>query len=215
MWKSLRELVKLLIAVSVIFAATSFGILCLRVSSAATKVATSTTQTLTSVQSSVATIQKDVDNIQVMANTTLFQAEEVLHHTDVYIATAQSAQKHQLQQLDELIAKTSSTVEGLNESQRAVSDNLNATLQQTTKTVQDLQPLVGQLTNTTKSLQETVELTQPILKNSNEILSHVNGISADAQTEVHNLVYPQPKPWYAKVWGVTKLALRMLTIPLK
>ena len=150
-----------------------------------------------------------------MTNATLFQAEEVLHHTDVYIATAQQGEKHQLAQLDALIVQAQTTVQGIDASQKTVASDLDVTLHQTTQTIQDLQPLAAQLTATTKSLQDTIQLTQPILKNSNDILGHVNGISADAQTEVHNLVYPPPKPWYEKVWGVTKLALRMLTIPLK
>ena len=201
---------------SVMFLFICLGIAILRISSDVNKISTSTQQTLAQVQASLQGIQKDVDNIQVMANATLFQAEEVLHHSDILIATENQAQKQQLARVNGVLDQLQVTVKNVDDSQKVITASATKALDTLPGVTKQLQATLVSTQANLDDLQVTVKQSQVLMKNSSDTMEHVSGITADMQTEVHKFVYPPPSPWYQRyVLGPIKLGIRMVTIPIR
>jgi len=95
--------------------------------------------------------------------------------------------------------------------------NIDALVAQATVTLQSVPPLMA-------SSQETMQKMGAVMDGVNQVITgpvqstmkHVDGVTADVQTEVHKLVYPAPRKWYQKyIIDPITIAGHLLTYSIK
>ena len=166
---SLTQVFKGLLAVSAMFFLISAGVLCIHITTAVDQVSASTQKTL-------AQVSKDADDLKVMANATLFQAEETLHEVSDMARTEKAAQKTQLVKVNEVLDQLTLTVQHVDTSQAQVSASVAATLQ-------SVQPVMVQTQATLIQVQATVKGVDTVVQDPNipATLFRINGIMSNLQ----------------------------------
>lgn len=209
MWtKSLGELLKLLIAVSVIFTVVSVGMFFLQLSSGTKKV---TAQTITTLKS----VQSDVTDLKVMTNATLYQIGDVSHETADMVRMEKSyvsQESKQLvranEQLNRTLSQLQIVLQHIDQNTQASLAPLPELLDQTRDTLLAAQHATEESQKTIAKVGETVDKIKPVVDNLNGTTAHIDSISASLDRVVQSAT--QPKPWYKQVigyvWAPIKLA---------
>lgn len=220
MWvKNLGEIFKLLLIVSVVFAVVSCGIFFLRLSSDMKQITASTLKTEAAIQTTLAplpaTLQQttaamtDLDRTIQIAGGTLNIARDTLKKEQSTLEAANTATVKSMTDLDMLVIN-------LDGSQKDVVKGVAQTLAAVQATTSSVIPVMEQTRANLATLQPAIVEVNALLKNTTSTMSHVDGATADIQTEIHKFVYPPPRPWYDKyIVDPIKLGARMLTIPLR
>jgi DNA repair ATPase RecN len=165
------------------------------------------TQIVPQVVTSIEQVTKDADDLKVMTNAAIFQAEEVLHHTDELLAVERTAQREQLTKTDKVLDQLADTLANIDRNTAASLQSIPPLLDQTKQTLQGTVTLQAQLEKNLKDL-------EPAEREVSDIAVNLSNTTADVQHEVHKLVYPPPRKWYQKyLLDPLKIGLHLITIP--
>lgn len=220
MWtQSLGQVLKLLIAVSVIFCVTSLGIFFLQLRSDTKKVSTQAVTTLqlvqTQVQTEVPRLNQTLNNVDATVTDlrrTIEIAGGTLNIARDTLKKSQQTNLATLQSIQQLVAQGQPVLKQTQDTMLSAQH----TMEETQKTIADIQPVLKETQSTLSQLGIVTQKLQPAADSLSGTMAHIDGITQDAQTEIHKFVYPPPQPWYDKyIINPVKLGMRMLTIPLR
>lgn len=218
MWKSLGELLKLLIAVSVVFCMASLGIFFLQLRSDTKNVSNQTVTTLQAIQSDVdkevPRLNQTLDNLDSTV-TDLRRTIQIAGGTlNIARDTLRKSQETNLEILKSVQELTAQGAPVLQQTQDTMA-SAQKTVEETQKTIEEFQPVLQQTQTTLTDLDIETKKLQPAADSLSVTMGHIDGITQDVQTEIHKFVHPPPKPWYSKyIIDPLKIGLKMLTIPL-
>ena len=211
--KTLGELLKLLKALSAVFAFGCVGIFFLQLSSdvknitvSTQQMATATQQTLGSVQKAVGPLQQTVD----ATNAAMVDLRRVILIAGGTLNIARDTLRREQSSIQEANQQTISTMKGVNKlvdnvdvSQKEMADNVS-------KTLQSIQPVMSQTQQTLATTQETIAATKPMIENLNGMTGNLNKMSAQVETVVSNGTKPQP--WYKKAFAYAWAPIKIVAI---
>ena len=95
--------------------------------------------------------------------------------------------------------------------------NIDVLVAQATVTLQSVPPLMTTSQETIAKMGATMDgINQVVDGPVMSTMQHVDGVTADVQTEVHRLVFPPPRKWYQKyIVDPLKIAGHLLTYSIK
>lgn len=199
------------------FALICIGLFFLQLRSATKHVDAQVTTTLASVQENLTKVSGDVHDVKEMLNATLFQAEEVMHHADILVATESKAQASQLAHVNAVLTQLQATVTSLDDSQKRIADSVTTAVNTIPGVVVQLQQTLGEVQNTVAKTGQTVEaLTKletdldPTVQHINATTGHLDSIASSLDKVVLNATKPQP--WYKKMIGYLWAPIKIVSI---
>lgn len=202
------EWAKIVDTLAFVFIAVCFGLVLLHLNTTLTKVDT----TLASVNAQVVA----VGNTQRQVNKLLVNVKDLVQHADIAAKKESGYLDQWNKQFTTTIGSVNDTIVSLNANQKELTDHVVYTLDATTATVRGIQPLEKQLTATVASgqkatddldafikapeLHETIVNVKTGTAQAAQVMTHLNGTTADVQHAVHTYVYPS---WEKKLYGYT------------
>lgn len=209
--------IKITAGLGVIFVLICAGLFFLQLRGTLRNVDSNVASLTSSAQTEMKGIHQEIDDVKVMLNTTLFQAEELLHHTDVLVAQESHAQEAQLAHVNDVLTQLQTTVSSLDDSQKKIADSA-------TKALDTLPGVTTQLQSTLAETQTTVAKTgdaivaltklesdlDPTVQHINETTGHLDNVSAALDQVVQRATKPQP--WYKKIVGYIWVPIKLVTI---
>ena len=142
-------------------------------------------------------ITQDAQDMRQMTNAAMFQAEEVLHHSDELIVIEKEASRRQIAETDETVAQLRDTLAHIDASQANVEKSVTSALA-------PVAPLLDQTSSTLSEAERLEEQMQENLKILEPAETHVNTITANLAATTGDLAKitanaTKKKPWWKRI----------------
>lgn len=161
-----------------------------------------------------------------------------IHTTAISIQRTAASTQTTMADARRLLQIAGGTLNVARDTMRDEQKNVKAEADAVLLTTDNINNLVIQLSQTAAKADETLSSVPPLMSTANETIAkmgatmdgvnqvitgpvqstmkHVDGATADVQTEIHRFVYPPPRPWWEKyIIDPAKIAGHVLTYSVK